>query len=247
MSAPGSGCRAVLFDLDGTLLDTAPDMVGALNTLLAEQARAPLDYALVRVLVSHGSIALVRHGFPDADETRFEQLRQRFLEIYAARLTRETRLFPGFEPVLATLERRGIRWGVVTNKPGFLTEPLLAGLGLRERAACVLSGDTLPERKPHPRPLLVAAEQAGVPPSACIFVGDALRDIQAARAAAMLPLVARFGYIGPDEDPEAWQAAGTLDTPGDLLGWLAPRAPVPAGAPASASASAPGASDTPRP
>ena len=239
MSAPDSGCRAVLFDLDGTLLDTAPDMVGALNTLLAEHARAPLDYAAGRVLVSHGSIAVVRRGFPDADATRFEQLRQRFLEIYAARLTRETRLFPGFEPVLATLEQRGIRWGVVTNKPGFLTDPLLAGLGLRERAACVLSGDTLPERKPHPRPLLVAAEQAGVPPSTCIFVGDALRDIQAARAAGMLALVARFGYIGPDEDPEAWQAAGTLDAPGDLLGWLAPRVPAPA--------PAPGDSDTPRP
>ncbi|MFO1402102.1 MAG: phosphoglycolate phosphatase [Steroidobacteraceae bacterium] len=228
MSMPDAGCRAVLFDLDGTLLDTAPDMVGALDALLAEHARPPLEYASVRALVSHGSIAVVRRGFPDADEAQFEQLRQRFLEIYAARLTRETRLFPGFEPVLATLEQRGIRWGVVTNKPGFLTEPLLAGLGLRTRAACVLSGDTLPERKPHPRPLLVAAEQAGAAPAACIFVGDALRDIQAARAAGMLPLIARFGYIGADEDIASWQAAGALDAPADLLGWLAPRSLAPA-------------------
>lgn len=224
MNAAGPGCRAVLFDLDGTLLDTAPDMVGALNALLAERSRPPLEYAGVRVLVSHGSIAVVRRGFPDADEKQFEELRQRFLQIYAARLTRETRLFPGFEPVLATLERRGIHWGVVTNKPAFLTEPLLAGLGLRARAACVLSGDTLPERKPHPRPLLVAAEQAGVSPAECIFVGDALRDIQAARSAGMLPLIAGFGYIGPDEDPGSWQAAGALATPGELLDWLGPAA-----------------------
>ncbi|MCC7464283.1 MAG: phosphoglycolate phosphatase [Gammaproteobacteria bacterium] len=226
MNAAASGCRAVLFDLDGTLLDTAPDMVGALNTLLAEESRPPLAYAVVRVLVSHGSIALVQRGFPDADAGQFERLRQRYLQIYAARLTRETRLFPGFEPVLAALERRGIHWGVVTNKPGFLTEPLLTGLGLRARAACVFSGDTLPERKPHPRPLLLAAEQAGVAPPACIFVGDALRDIQAARAAGMLPLIAGFGYIDPDEDPDGWQAAGTLATPGELLDWIAPGAPA---------------------
>ena len=222
MNAAAGGCRAVLFDLDGTLLDTAPDMVGALNALLAEESRPPHDYAAVRALVSHGSVAVVRHGFPDADAERFEQLRQRFLQIYAERLTRETRLFPGFEAVLATLEHRGIRWGVVTNKPGFLTEPLLAGLGLRARAVCVLSGDSLPERKPHPRPLLVAAAQAGVPAQDCIVVGDALRDIQAARAAGMLPLVARFGYIGPDEDPDSWQAAGALAAPGELLAWVGP-------------------------
>jgi phosphoglycolate phosphatase len=222
MSAAGCCCRAVFFDLDGTLLDTAPDMAGALNALRAEAALPPLDYETLRVLVSHGSIAVVRRGFPDADAAAFERLRQRFLAIYAARLTQATRLFPGFDVVLATLEARGIPWGVVTNKPGFLTEPLLAGLGLRQRAACVLSGDSLPERKPHPRPLLVAAERAGVPPTDCIFVGDALRDIQAARAAGMLPLVASFGYIGPEEDPDSWQAAGAIATPHALLDWILP-------------------------
>jgi 2-phosphoglycolate phosphatase len=224
MSTAGLHCRAVFFDLDGTLLDTAPDMVGALNALRAEESRPPLDYAAVRVLVSHGSIAVVRHGFPEADGERFEGLRQRFLQIYAARLTRETRLFAGFEAVLATLERLGVRWGVVTNKPGFLTEPLLATLGLAQRSACVLCGDSLPERKPHPRPLLVAAERAGAAPAECIFVGDALRDIQAARAAGMLPLIASFGYIGADEDPDSWQAAGAIATPGELLHWILPMA-----------------------
>jgi phosphoglycolate phosphatase len=225
MSA-GSGRRAVLFDLDGTLLDTAPDMAGALNALREEESLPPLDYPPVRAQVSHGSLAVVRLGFPGAEGVEFERLRERFLAIYAARLTRETRLFPGFDAVLATLESRGIRWGVVTNKPGFLTEPLLAALGLRIRAACVLSGDSLPERKPHPRPLLVAAERTGVPPAACIFVGDALRDIQAARAAGMLPLIARFGYLGADDDPDSWQAAGSIDSPQELLGWLEPAVPA---------------------
>ena len=224
-SAPRPG-RAVLFDLDGTLLDTAPDMAGALDALLAEHGRAPLNFARVRPQVSHGSLAVVRLGFPDADPERFAALRQRFLEIYAGRLARETRPFPGCELVLDTLERRAIPWGIVTNKPGYLTEPLLAALGLQGRAACVLSGDSLPERKPHPRPLLVAAERAGVAPADCIFVGDAQRDIQAARAAGMLPLLARFGYLGPTDDPDSWEAAGALDAPEDLLGWLAPPAPL---------------------
>lgn len=224
MSAAGACYRAVLFDLDGTLLDTAPDMAGALNALRLEESLPPLDYAPVRAQVSHGSVAVVRLGFPGAEAAEFERLRQRFLTIYATRLTRETRLFPGFDSVLVALERGGIQWGIVTNKPGFLTEPLLAGLGLLQRAACVLSGDSLPERKPHPMQLLVAAERAGVHPADCIFVGDALRDIQAARAAGMLPLIARFGYLGPEDDPDSWQAAGSIESPHELLGWLLPAA-----------------------
>jgi 2-phosphoglycolate phosphatase len=219
-------CRAVFFDLDGTLLDTAPDMAGALNALRGEESLPPLDYAPIRAQVSHGSIAVVRLGFRDADSATFERLRQRFLAIYATRLTAETRLFPGFDAVLATLESHGIHWGVVTNKPGFLTEPLLAGLGLLQRAACVLSGDSLPERKPHPMQLLVAAERAGVRPADCVFVGDALRDIQAAHAAGMLALIARFGYIGPLDEPDTWRAAGSIDSPGELLDWLLPVAAV---------------------
>jgi len=224
MSAAGPRFRAVLLDLDGTLLDTAPDMAGALNALRQEESLPPLDYAPVRAQVSHGSLAVVRLGFPGAEAGEFERLRQRFLAIYATRLARETRLFPGFDVVLDALERHGIHWGIVTNKPGFLTEPLLAALGLLDRAACVLSGDSLPERKPHPMPLLVAAERAGVRPTDCIFVGDALRDIQAARAAGMLPLIARFGYLGPEDDPDSWQAAGSIDAPDELLGWLLPAA-----------------------
>ena len=212
--------RAALFDLDGTLLDTAPDLAAALNALLREEQRQPLALKVVRPHVSSGAVAVVRVGFPGVSGEPFERLRRRFLELYGGAVSVHTRLFPGFEAVLATLEARGLPWGIVTNKARWLTEPLLIDLGLHARAACVLSGDTLPERKPHPRPLLVAAEQIGVAPADCVFVGDALRDVQAARAAGMVPLAVRFGYLDPADQPETWPVAAWLDAPADLLPWL---------------------------
>ena len=214
--------RAALFDLDGTLLDTAPDLAAALNVLLAEEQRAALPLPLVRPQVSAGAIAVVRTGFPELDVNGddFEQLRQRFLVHYRATLTVHTRLFPGFESVLRTLESQSLPWGVITNKAAWLTEPLLEAPGLRARAACVLSGDSLPQRKPHPQQLLVAAEQIGVAPADCVYVGDALRDVQAARAAGMVPLGARYGYLNAAEQPATWPVAGWLDEPAELLPWL---------------------------
>ncbi|HEX9474963.1 MAG TPA: phosphoglycolate phosphatase [Steroidobacteraceae bacterium] len=212
--------RAALFDLDGTLLDTAPDLAAALNALLREEQRPALELAAIRPHVSSGAVAVVRVGFPGVSGEHFERLRHRFLALYGAAVCVHTRLFPGFEAVLATLEAQGLPWGIVTNKARWLTEPLLIDLGLHSRAACVLSGDTLPERKPHPRPLLVAAERIGVAPADCVFVGDALRDVQAARAAGMVPLAVRFGYLDPADHPEAWPVAAWLETPADLLPWL---------------------------
>lgn len=214
--------HAALFDLDGTLLDTAPDLAAALNALLAEEQRAALELHIVRPHVSNGAIAVLRTGFPELDihGEAFEQLRQRFLRHYRATLTVHTRLFPGYEAVLATLEQHRMPWGIITNKAAWLTEPLLDALGLRTRAACVLSGDTLAERKPHPRPLLVAAQRIGVAPAACVYVGDALRDVQAARAAGMVPLGVRFGYLNAADEPDGWPVAGWLDEPRDLLPWL---------------------------
>lgn len=214
--------RAALFDLDGTLLDTAPDLSAALNVLLAEERRAPLSLAIIRPHVSTGAIAVVRTGFPELEVggEAFEQLRLRFLDHYRAAVAVHTRLFPGFEAVLATLEAHALPWGIITNKAGWLTEPLLGELGLLARAACVVSGDTLPVRKPHPQPLLLAAERIGVPPSECVYVGDALRDVQAARAAGMVPLGARYGYLNAAEAPDTWPVAGWLDEPQDLLPWL---------------------------
>jgi N-acetyl-D-muramate 6-phosphate phosphatase len=219
MSEPGRW-RGALFDLDGTLLDTAPDIAAAMNTLLREQSRDELPFVLLRAQVSHGSAAVLRLGFNDADETRFATLQARLLTIYSQRIADCTVPFEGFDQTLQSLDEAGIPWGVVTNKPGWLTDPLLQALNLHQRATCVVSGDSLPERKPHPRPLLVAAALMDRAPAECVYVGDAQRDIEAARAAGMLPLGARFGYLGPDDHPDSWQAAAWLEKPADLLRWF---------------------------
>jgi phosphoglycolate phosphatase len=212
--------KAVLFDLDGTLLDTAQDFHESLNDLRAEENLPPLSFETVRAQVSHGGHALVRLGFgtlpPDAHET----MRMRLLNIYRKRLARHTRLFEGGDEMLQAIEQRGLAWGIVTNKPGWLTDPLLAELKLHERVKTVVSGDTLPERKPHPSGLLHAAKTLGVQPRECVFVGDAERDCQAAQAAGMYSVIAGFGYLGDDDRAESWFQHGWLHTPLDLLAWL---------------------------
>ncbi|HKJ07815.1 MAG TPA: phosphoglycolate phosphatase [Gammaproteobacteria bacterium] len=213
--------RAVLFDLDGTLLDTAPDLAYCLNELLAQTGRPRLGFEDIRPVVSHGGIGLIRLGFGlEPEHPPFAELRQRLLELYRENLARNTRLFPGMDAVLDELEDRGIQWGVVTNKPGWLTEPLLQALGLLERAASVVSGDTLPQRKPHPAPLLRACGETGCTAPQCVYVGDAERDILAGRTAGMHTVVALFGYIGADEDPRAWGADAVIAAPAELLDWL---------------------------
>jgi phosphoglycolate phosphatase len=210
----------VLFDLDGTLLDTAPDMIVALNELRAEEGLDALPYALARTQVSHGSSGLVSLAFPAAAGDDFEALRSRFLVLYSQGLAVATQLFAGCEAVLTALESAGKPWGIVTNKPAFLTTPLIAALSLGSRAGCVISGDTLPQRKPHPAPLLHAAQLLGVAPARCLYVGDAERDIQSARAAGMTVLIADYGYLGPADDPQSWAADGHIESPLDLLTWL---------------------------
>ncbi len=212
--------RAVLFDLDGTLLDTAPDLIRVLNQVRREQGREALPYAEVRTQVSHGSSGLIRLGFPDLSGQALETLRLRLLELYGQQLAVGSQLFEGCRQVLDTLVARELAWGIVTNKPGFLTEPLLAELGLAAEAGCVVSGDTLPERKPHPAPLLLAAARLSIPAGQCLYVGDAERDVQAARAAGMPVLVARYGYLGPADDPEGWQSDALIDTPVQIIDWL---------------------------
>jgi len=212
--------RAVLFDLDGTVLDTAPDMWGAMNVLLGERERAPLPYEAVRPWVSHGAVGVLRQGFADADAPLFAELQRRFLDIYRADLTSGTCYFPGMERVLDELAKRGLRTGIVTNKAAWLTEPLLEQMAIRARFDCVVSGDTVTERKPHPLPMLHAARLAGVDPEQCIYVGDALRDVQAAHAAGMSALVALYGYIIAADTPRAWGGEGHLAEPLDRLSWL---------------------------
>lgn len=212
--------RAVLFDLDGTLLDTAPDLVRVLNQVRGEQGRDPLPYPVARAQVSHGSSGLIRLGFPDVSGDVLERLRLRLLELYSQRLAVGTKLFDGCREVLDALAARGLVWGIVTNKPGFLTDPLLVELGLATEAGCVVSGDTLPQRKPHPAPLLLAASKLDVPPAECVYVGDAERDVQASRAAGMPVIVARYGYLGPEDDPCAWQGDALIDRPQQIIDWL---------------------------
>jgi phosphoglycolate phosphatase len=212
--------RAVLFDLDGTLLDTARDFWECLNQLRAEEKLEPLPFETVRAQVSHGGHALVRLGFGALPPDEHEAMRMRLLNIYRQRLAKHTRLFEGGEEMLGELERRGLHWGVVTNKPGWLTDPLMIEVKLHQRARAVVSGDTLPERKPHPSPLLHAARTLGVEPHHCVYVGDAERDMQAAQAAGMYALVAGFGYLGDDDRADTWFSHGWLHTPLDLISWL---------------------------
>ena len=213
--------RTVLFDLDGTLVDTAPDMAHALNLLLREQDRDILPFDTIRPHVSHGALALVRLGFGlGPSDAAFEPLRQRFLEIYADNLCRESHLFPGIPQLLAQLHAKGLNWGIVTNKPGYLTEPLLAQLGLAQEAACIVSGDTTNNRKPHPEPMLHACDKAGSTPAQSVYVGDAERDIQAGKQAGMQTVVALFGYIPDDEDPEQWGASALIRAPMEVIDFL---------------------------
>jgi 2-phosphoglycolate phosphatase len=217
---PATPLAAVLLDLDGTLLDTAPDLARALNALRSEQQLPPIAFERIRPHVSNGANAVVRVGFADAGAAQFEALRARFLELYRAQLVVDTQLFPGFDEVLSRLEAHRIPWGVITNKPRWLTEPLLQQLGLYQRAGCVLSGDSLPVRKPDPLPLLTAARQLGIEPARCLYLGDALRDIQAARAANMVALGASFGYISAHDEVQDWPVTAWIDAPLELLAWV---------------------------
>lgn len=217
---PSARPSAVLFDLDGTLLDTAPDMVHVLNRLCVEEGVKPVAYDRARAHVSNGIAGLLRQGFPDYDPQRDVTLHNRYLAYYAGRLAVDSRLFPDIGALLDSLDAASVPWGVVTNKPAHLTGPLLAALGLNHRSSCTVSGDTLPERKPHPRPILFALEQIGALPGQAIYVGDARRDIEAGRAAGTATIAARYGYVEPGQDPASWGADHVVDSPRELLALL---------------------------
>jgi len=210
---------AVLFDLDGTLLDTAPDMIFALNAICRDERVPTVAYERARGFVSNGAVGLLRLAFPDFDPARDTELHRRYLDQYADRLAVDTRLFPLLDTLLDSLERAGVPWGVVTNKPRHLTEPLLAALGLRDRSACTVSGDTLPERKPHPRPIQFALEclSLAAEPGRAVYVGDARRDIESGRAAGTRTIAVRYGYVEPGQDPATWGADHIADTTLELI------------------------------
>ncbi|MGO4501745.1 MULTISPECIES: phosphoglycolate phosphatase [unclassified Dyella] len=211
--------QGVLFDLDGTLLDSAPDLYAALKAQCEEMQVAAPPYAMVREVVSRGSRAILRCAFPDIDDAALAALMPRYLELYQVMMAEHTRPFEGVDELLSSLESQGIRWGVVTNKPGFLTDDLLVRIGWAPRAAAVVSGDTLPVKKPDPAPVLLACERAGLDPSRCLFVGDDRRDVLAGAAAGLYTVAVRWGYLDGG-DPSEWNADLVVDHPSELTGRL---------------------------
>ena len=209
---------AVFFDLDGTLADTAPDLAAAANRLVVEHGMPPVAYEKLRPVASHGARGLIGAAFGKRPEDpEFPALRDAFLEYYEADIAVHTRLFDGMDQVLARLDAAGIRWGIVTNKIARFTVPLVNAIGLAPRASAVVSGDTTPHAKPHPAPLLHAAELSGVVPARCVYVGDDLRDIQAGQAAGMATVAAAYGYCGEGEPPETWGADYLIRHPAELI------------------------------
>ena len=211
----------VLFDLDGTLADSAGDLAGAVNRIRAERGLAPVGVDVLRPHASAGARGLLAAGMGvKPDDSDYLELRDRFLVYYAEGLANTTALFHGVAPLLDGLEARGLRWGIVTNKAERYTRPVLAALGLAERAGAIVSGDTTPHPKPHPAPLLHATELLAVDPSQCVYVGDDLRDVTAGNAAGMSTIVAEYGYLGEGRCADDWPATGWIERPLDLLEWL---------------------------
>ncbi|MBU1215377.1 MAG: HAD-IA family hydrolase [Gammaproteobacteria bacterium] len=213
--------EAILLDLDGTFADTAPDLGEALNHVRSLHSLPPLPLATIRPQASHGSPGLLKLGMnvsPDSDG--YDEMRAAFLEHYEAHICDRTKLFPGMAALISEFEERDLPWGIVTNKPHRYTVPLMEKLGYATRAACLVSGDTCEEAKPHPAPLLHAANLIGVQPERCLYLGDDLRDMQAANAARMIGIIAVYGYIDPVADTTSWPSAGSVNSPFELLKYL---------------------------
>jgi phosphoglycolate phosphatase len=212
---------AVLFDLDGTLADTAPDMARTVNAMRTKRGLAPLDASVVRPHVSKGARGMICSAFGiTAEHPDFLPMREEFLDLYGEEPCVDTALFPGMHQLLDALEARGIAWGVVTNKFERFARPILVQLGIAERAAAIVGGDTCPRPKPFPDPLLFAAEKIGVAPESTLYVGDDERDVQAARAAGMPVIVAGYGYLGDDKPPTEWDADAIVHSAGEIGEWI---------------------------
>lgn len=218
MTSLPANVQAVLFDLDGTLLDSAADLYAALQVYCAETGTPVPPYAVVREVVSRGGRAILRCAFDEDDEALLQRM-PRYLDIYAGLMARHTRPFDGIEPLLAAIEAHQLAWGIVTNKPAFLTEELIKRMDWDLRASAVVCGDTLPVKKPDPAPVRLACEHAGVVPSLCLFVGDDRRDVEAGRAAGLYTVAVRWGYLDGGE-PNDWGADAVIGHPRQLASLL---------------------------
>lgn len=209
---------AVLFDLDGTVIDSAPDLAGAANEMRRARGLSEVPYERLRAMVGSGARGLVGEAFGVAPgDADFEALRLEFLDRYEQRMTQQTRVFEQVNPLLEGLEARGVPWGIVTNKPARYAEPLVRALGLQSRVAVLIGGDTTPHPKPHPAPLLEAARRLQVDPTRCLYVGDDLRDVQAGHAAGMRTVAVTWGYLGVGVPIEDWGAHHTVGSATDVL------------------------------
>ena len=209
----------VLFDLDGTLLDSAPDMAATVNRMRAARGQGPMALEALRPHVSRGSRAISAAAFPELGGEVDGAMIREFLDVYEQELGRHSLLFDGVADLLDAIEGAGSRWGIVTNKPEYLARQVLPPLGWEARSAILVGGDTLPERKPHPLPLLHAASALGVSPADCAYVGDDRRDIESARAAGMRSVVALWGYRPDDEDPATWGGDALVASARELVAW----------------------------
>lgn len=213
--------HAVLFDLDGTLVETAADLGYALNLQRERHGLPFLPDTVIRPYASHGSRGLLEIGFGlFPTDAQFEQMREEYLALYTEVMTRQPALFPGMSETLLQLEQQGLPWGIVTNKPRRFTMPIVDVLQLQQRAAVVICGDDAAQPKPSPQTLLLACEKMQVDPKNVLYLGDAERDVQAGNAAGMRTLVALFGYLGAEDQPQTWGADGLIQTPQALLGYL---------------------------
>ncbi|WP_423063549.1 phosphoglycolate phosphatase [Candidiatus Paracoxiella cheracis] len=218
---PTRNINSLFFDLDGTLLDTAPDLAAALNQVLTHHDRPTLPLKVIRPAVAEGTRGILKQGFPiDENDEQFDLLKEEFLETYEQIMTRETKFFDGMEQVLDYLDDNALPWGIVTNKPGWLAKPLLSHFNLDNRYTCLVAGDTLAKRKPDPEPLYHACYLTGTDPEHSLYVGDALGDVRAAKTAGMYIIVATYGYLRPDYQPHLWQADGLIDSPLEIIDWL---------------------------
>ena len=215
MSAAAPRCAGVLFDLDGTLLDSAPDLAAALAVFTGEQGVVMPDYARVRAVVSAGGSAILRTAWPQAAPARIAALLPRYLEIYAGMLAEHSRLFPGMDALLARIEQAGLPWGIVTNKITALTQPLLQRIGLAARAGVVVCGDTLAQKKPDAAPVLHACAALRIAPAATAFVGDDRRDVEAGRAAGVRTIAVGWGYSN-GENPADWSPDALVQSSAEL-------------------------------
>jgi len=218
--APDFKLSCVLFDLDGTLVDTAPDLIACLDKSLTKHGFGKVAYDKVRPYISYGAVMMIQQSIKSEDPLIQDKILESMLSFYQDNIAEHSQLFPGMKETLNTIESLGLKWGIVTNKRERFSLPLVAALDLNSRTACVISGDTTANSKPHPEPMLAACERIKVSPEECVYIGDALHDIDAGKNAKMKTLAAVYGYLKPNDDPSSWGADALIESPQQLTTWI---------------------------